>query len=198
MLLRLAVLNVQSGINVRRGYWQYLTRGWKYLLPHTAGALKKAGVFLRDEKTDIALCTEVEERALRSVFLSHARVMRTHARLDHGRFFPTRTHFPFVREGNAILTRYDIVSHTLHRLPGVRTPRVLGGNGALGRGPAHRRIRRASRTLRLVSHPAAGAHSRDTQGYASAYHPRRGFQRAQPRRLQDICRCRSRASVLRA
>src|SRR5690554_687457 len=64
--LRIAVCNLQSGIGTTRGYWQYLTTGWKYWLPHDSNPILEAARFLREARIDLALVNEIEGGSRRS------------------------------------------------------------------------------------------------------------------------------------
>ena len=124
--MRIAVLNLQSGIGITRGYRQYFTSGWKYVLPHSARYIQAAGAVLAREEVDIALATEVEERGLRSSFIPQSQVLAKHSGLDSTVFFPTRAITPLVCEGNAVLGRYLIVEQKTHQLAVGAIPRVMG------------------------------------------------------------------------
>lgn len=126
MSLRIAVINLQSGIGVTRGYSQYLTRGWRYLLPHHGLPIEEAAVFLASEQVDIALLTEVEGGSRRSRYLSHLAILSERTGLLHTKFFSTRSHGEVINEGNAVLSRIPILSTTAHPLTKSTNPRVLG------------------------------------------------------------------------
>lgn len=126
MSLRIAVINLQSGIGVTRGYSQYLTRGWRYLLPHHGLPIGEAAVFLVSEHVDIALLTEVEGGSRRSRYLSHLTILSERTGLRYAKFFSTRSHGETINEGNAILSRTPILSTTTHPLSRSTNPRVLG------------------------------------------------------------------------
>lgn len=126
MQLRIAVVNLQSGIGATKGYRQYFTSGWKYVLPHSSKPLRKAGAFLKEKEIDLVLATEIEAKGLRSGFRSHTDLIKLESDLAHSEFFPTRTIDPMVREGNSILSRYKIISRKQHKLAANVVPRALG------------------------------------------------------------------------
>lgn len=125
--MRIAVTNLQSGIGITRGYRQYLTSGWKYILPHSPKPISAAGLTLKREATDIALATEVDDNGFRAGFLPQSEVLKSNAGLKHYEFFPTRTLEPMLLEGNAIFSRYEILGTCEHKLTAGRaTPRIMG------------------------------------------------------------------------
>lgn len=126
MTLRIAVLNLQAGIGVTKGYGQYLTSGWKYGLPHSTAPIQAAGRFLKEERIDIALATEVEEHGMRSGFRSQGDLILSNSGLTHHEFFPTRSTPPFIHEGSSVFSKQPLVRVRTHVLPSGRLSRVLG------------------------------------------------------------------------
>ncbi|KND47058.1 MAG: metal-dependent hydrolase [Parcubacteria bacterium C7867-004] len=126
MPLHIAVMNLQSGIGVTKGYGQYLTRGWRYLLPHPGLPIEDAGQFLKSESVDIALLTEVEAGSRRSRYASQITTVSEHAGLSYTHFFPTRSMGTSINEGNAIASRYPMSDTKIHPLRSSSNPRVLG------------------------------------------------------------------------
>lgn len=124
--MRIAVINLQSGIGITKSYREYFTSGWRYLLPHSASYVREAGKLLKQETIDIALMTEVEEQGLRSGFRRQTEMLRSSSGLPFSEFFPTRSAEPFAAEGNAILTGYDIHEVRTHPLHLGSIPRVMG------------------------------------------------------------------------
>lgn len=124
--MRIAVINLQSGIGITDGYQQYFTSGWRYLLPHSANYVRQAGALLAQESVDIALMTEVEEHSLRSGFRRQTELLREASGLPYSEFFATRSMQPFAAEGNAILTTYEVQEVRTHFLTSGVIPRVMG------------------------------------------------------------------------
>ena len=124
--MRIAVINLQSGIGITKSYREYFTSGWRYLLPHSAAYVREAGHLVKQEEVDIALMTEVEEQGLRSGFRRQTEMLKSSSGLSHTAFFPTRSAEPFAAEGNALLTRYDIQETRTHLLRAGSIPRVMG------------------------------------------------------------------------
>ncbi|MBU2158951.1 endonuclease/exonuclease/phosphatase family protein [Patescibacteria group bacterium] len=126
MNLSLALLNLQSGIGVTRGYQQYVTKGMRYIMPHSGEALTHAATFLSDQHIDLALLTEVEGGSRRSQYVSQLDILREKSQIPEGRFFPTRSLGNSINEGNGILSRYPLERVVMHPLPSATNPRVLG------------------------------------------------------------------------
>lgn len=126
MRIRIVVANIQSGIGVTRNYRQYLTSGWRYLLPHDGRGVLDAGTFLKAEDADIALLTEVDGGSRRSRNVSQMDRIVEGSGLANARFFSTRSVGTSINEGNAIVTRFPVSSERTHPLPSHMNPRVLG------------------------------------------------------------------------
>lgn len=126
MRLRIIVANIQSGIGVTKGYRQYVTSGWRYLLPHSGRGAMDAGTFLRAEDADVALLTEVDAGSRRSRGISQLDAIALESGLTQARFFSTRLVGTSINEGNAIVTRFPITEDRSHPLFGGVNPRVLG------------------------------------------------------------------------
>lgn len=126
MQIRIVVANIQSGIGVTKGYRQYLTSSWRYILPHDGPGALGAGAFLRAEDADIALLTEVDAGSRRSRGISQIDAIALEAGLSHARFFPTRSVGTSINEGNAVLSRFPILNTRAHPLRSGVNPRVLG------------------------------------------------------------------------
>lgn len=126
MRIRIVVANIQSGIGVTKGYRQYVTSSWRYLLPHRGQGAMHAGVFLKAEDADIALLTEVDAGSRRSRNASQIDVIAEESGIQHTRFFPTRSMGTSINEGNAVLSRFPITSDRVYALASRMNPRVLG------------------------------------------------------------------------
>ncbi|HRH55723.1 MAG TPA: endonuclease/exonuclease/phosphatase family protein [Candidatus Paceibacterota bacterium] len=126
MHIRIVVVNIQSGIGVTEGYRQYLTSGWRYLLPHRGRGVMGAGTFLKAEDTDIALLTEVDGGSRRSRHSSQMDAIAKESGMEHAHFFPARIVGTSIREGNAIMSRFPMHDIQAYPLVSRVNPRVLG------------------------------------------------------------------------
>jgi endonuclease/exonuclease/phosphatase family metal-dependent hydrolase len=123
--LRIAVCNLQSGIGVTRGYWQYVTQGWKYVLPHGSQPIERAADFMREERIDLALLNEIEGGSRRSAGIDQLALLADGAGLPHRAFFPTFVVARRVNQGNAACVRWPLLASNNHPLPGHGEPRFL-------------------------------------------------------------------------
>ncbi|HEX2792632.1 MAG TPA: endonuclease/exonuclease/phosphatase family protein [Candidatus Paceibacterota bacterium] len=124
--MRIAVLNLQSGIGITKGFRHYLTSGWKYVLPHSPKPIAEAGRMLKGEGVDIALVTEIDDNGLRSGFVLQSEVLKEHSGLAQYESFPTRTVEHLMHEGNGIFTNHEILETHVYQLSAGLVPRVLG------------------------------------------------------------------------
>ncbi|MDB5265212.1 MAG: hypothetical protein JWN64_783 [Parcubacteria group bacterium] len=126
MKIRIGVTNLQSGIGVTKGYGQYLTRGWRYILPHPGEHVVDAGRLLKKERVDLALCMEVDAASTRARSLSQLDMVQAQTELVNSKFFPCKRVGTSIDEGNAILTNLPIERTRLHKLSARVNPRTLG------------------------------------------------------------------------
>jgi len=155
MRIRVVVANIQSGIGVTKGYRQYVTSGWRYLLPHGSRGAMGAGTFLKAEDADIALLTEVDAGSRRSRNTSQIDSMVQESGLPHARFFPTRIMGTSINEGNAILSRFPIIAERSYPLASRINPRTLGQTTL--------QLPDGTTITALVAHLALGSRPREVQ-----------------------------------
>lgn len=122
---RIAFLNIQSGLGVTRGYWEYLLSSWKYFLPHNSQWIVATASLVATENIDILCLVEVEGGSLRSKGIDQTKLLSSHTPLSHHHFFPTASYGPFAKSGQAILSRYSFLSSSHYRLEGGREARHL-------------------------------------------------------------------------
>lgn len=123
--LRIAIGNLQSGIEVTRGYWQYLTRGWMYRLPHGSTAIERAADFLREQCVEVAALCEIEGGSRRTRWVDQLTLLAQRSGLIHSAFYPTRVVGARVNQGNAVCAAFPTRAIRNHPLPGVGEPRFL-------------------------------------------------------------------------
>src|SRR5690606_8684199 len=104
--LRIAVCNLQSGIGTTRGYWQYLTTGWKYGMPHDSIPVERAADFLREEDIDVVALSEVEGGSRRSRGIDQLELLAQRSGLREQVFFPTLVLGRRVNQGNGVCARW--------------------------------------------------------------------------------------------
>ena len=123
--MKVISLNLQSGIGMTKGYYQYFTEGWKYFCSHPQPAFQDALTFLSNEKADFVLITEIDGGSARSSSVNQVEAIRTSLE-GHAVFFPTTRYGKRYNQGNAIISRYPILSSLQHELPGRGEKRFLG------------------------------------------------------------------------
>ncbi len=130
MLLKVATFNIQNGVAVTRGYWQYATAGLKYVLPHSPWALEGVCTFVERETIDVLMLNEAEGGSFRSHEINYVRWIADRTDLKEQVFLPTFRRAlgkkALSNQGNGILSRFPLTSHDNHRLPGRGEPRYLG------------------------------------------------------------------------
>ncbi len=124
--MRVAFLNVQGGVGVSRGYWQYLTASWRYLLPHAPRFVEPLGAFLRAEGIELLGCVESELPSWRGRGLDYTEALASASGLPHRVALPTHRVGRLLHQGNSLCSRHPILAATNHRLPGRGEPRFAG------------------------------------------------------------------------
>jgi endonuclease/exonuclease/phosphatase family metal-dependent hydrolase len=124
-VLRIAILNLQSGVGVTKGYWQYALLFWKYFLPHSSDNLFGIGDFARDEKIRILGLTEVDAGSLRSRYKNQANLIGDSAGFKNKIFFSTHRLSCLINHGNAIFSDGSMIKHEMMQLPGNGESRYL-------------------------------------------------------------------------
>ena len=123
--LRIATCNLQTGIGTTRGYWQYLTTGWKYFLPHGSAPVEKAAVFLQEEAIDVAALCEAEGGSKRTKGVDQVALLSEHTSLRQHVFFPTLVTGARINQGNAVCAQLPLQQVENHALSGSGEPRFL-------------------------------------------------------------------------
>lgn len=122
---RIAVCNLQTGVGTTRGYWQYLTTGWKYALPHGSAWVERAADFIRTAGVDVAAFCEIGGGARRTRGIDQAALLAEATPLKEHLFFPTFVVGGRINQGNALSARYPVRRIRNHALPGTGEPRFL-------------------------------------------------------------------------
>ena len=122
--LKLLSYNIQSGIYTRQ-YSEYLTSGWKHLLPHSERLhnLTRIAAMLQDY--DLVGLQEVDAGSLRSGFIDQTEYLAFQARFPYWYKQINRNLGKLAQHSNGILSRLRPSRVTEHRLPG------LPGRGAV-------------------------------------------------------------------
>ncbi len=155
--IKIAVWNLQNGVGTTKGYWHYLTTGWKYRLPNTAKNITGAAGCVGEENVDISLFTEIDAGSFRSKFVNHLEILCSQGLFLGHTFFPVGRSSRWIMKGSAICTKYKILRAKNYKLPSRGMSRHLG--------EAHINLQGQAVTL-LITHLSLGKISRKKQlGY---------------------------------
>lgn len=122
--LRLLSYNIQAGADTRR-YREYVTRGWKQMLPHREQqeTLDRIAHLLKDY--DLVGLQEVDSGSFRSGFVDQTAYLAERAGFPYWFRQVNRRLGKLAQYSNGVLSRVQPYMVTQHRLPG------LPGRGAL-------------------------------------------------------------------
>lgn len=151
--LRLLSWNIQCGIETQKTS-EYLTRGWRHLLPHKASPANLRRIAGLLTSFDVVALQEVDGGSLRSGFLNQLEYLADLAGFPFWHSQRTRNLAQLGQHGNGVLSRFPFTHVIEHRLPG-----LIPGRGGLevriGDGPS---------SLVLVDlHLALGSRARKQQ-----------------------------------
>ena len=123
--LKLLSFNIQAGITTRR-YRQYITQGWKHLLPHRASEHNLQRIADLVACYDLVALQEVDGGSLRSGFINQVEYLAAYARFPYWYAQRNRDLGLFGQPGNGLLSRVLPRSLEDHKLPG-----TIPGRGAI-------------------------------------------------------------------
>ncbi len=123
--LKLLSFNIQVGIKTS-AYRQYLTKGWKHVLPHVSRTknLNRIADLVGDY--DLVSLQEVDGGSIRSGFVNQVEFISHAAGFPYWYTQTNRDLGPFAQHGNGLLTRIQPRGLEDHKLPG-----VIPGRGAV-------------------------------------------------------------------
>ena len=151
--LRLLSFNIQVGIKTSR-YRQYVTKGWKHVLPHLSRQQNLMRIADVVAGYDLVALQEVDGGSLRSGFVNQVEYLATRAGFPHWYAQLNRDLGPLAQHGNGLLTRVRPLSLEDHKLPG-----LIPGRGAIvARLPC-----RGAEILVVLLHLSLGGVSRQAQ-----------------------------------
>lgn len=151
--LRFLSFNIQVGISTN-AYRQYLTRGWKHILPHVERQenLQKIAELVADY--DLVALQEIDSGSLRSGFVNQVEYLAEQAVFPYWYAQLNRDFGPFAQHGNGLLSRIKPAQLEDHKLPG-----MLPGRGAI----SMRFNFSGAEVLVVLLHLSLGARSRHQQ-----------------------------------
>jgi endonuclease/exonuclease/phosphatase family metal-dependent hydrolase len=122
--LRLLSYNIQAGADTRR-YSEYLTAGWKQLLPHRDQLLNLDRIARLIRNYDLVGLQEVDSGSLRSGFIDQTEYLADRAGYPYWFRQVNRKLGKFAQHSNGVLSRVMPKKILEHKLPG------LPGRGAM-------------------------------------------------------------------
>ncbi|MDD5072124.1 MAG: hypothetical protein PHQ42_05335, partial [Patescibacteria group bacterium] len=120
---KIATFNIQLGVKVTRGYWQYLLSSWKYFFGHTMD-FQKINKYIESEKIDIIAFTEVGERLKTGGDVLNDDLIAALSGFDENVQANYRL-WKIFKFGNAISTRFKILHFKEHYLSDKNKGRLL-------------------------------------------------------------------------
>lgn len=123
--LRILSYNIQAGLTQEHMH-QYLTRGWRHLLPHRQRMenLEEISRILSD--FDLVAIQEIDPGSLRSGYINQIEFLAKRAHFPYWYFQVNRNLGRVAKFCNAVLSRFLPYKVEQHKLPG-----VLPGRGAI-------------------------------------------------------------------
>ncbi len=151
--LKLLTFNIQTGITTRR-FRQYVTKGWKHVLPHEARTSNLRRIADLVAGYDLVGLQEVDGGSLRSGYVNQVEYLAELGQFPYWYAQTNRDLGLLAQHGNGLLSRLEPQMLQDHKLPG-RIP---------GRGAIQVRLPYAGRTLVVVLlHLSLGTRSRERQ-----------------------------------
>ena len=123
--IKVASFNLESCMNITKGYWQYATDLWKYYFPLSNRPLKKTAKLANKEKIDIMSIVEMEASSYRTNHIDLTKLFSKLTKLKNNVFFPTSLNMEH-SQGNMISSKFKILKTKTHRLQSRRKMRVMG------------------------------------------------------------------------
>lgn len=123
--LRLLSWNIQCGIQTESAS-DYVTRGWRHLLPHRASPSNLRRIAGLMKAFDVVAIQEADGGSLRSGFLNQVEYLADMAGFPYWHGQRTRNLAQLGQHGNGLLSRHRVAKVEEHRLPG-----LIPGRGAI-------------------------------------------------------------------
>ena len=123
--LRLLSFNIQTGIKTSK-YRQYVTKGWKHVLPHHARQKNLSRIADVVANYDVVGLQEIDMGSLRSGFMNQVEFLAYASHFPYWYAQLNRDIGPFAQHGNGLLSRREPTGLEDHKLPG-----FIPGRGAV-------------------------------------------------------------------
>lgn len=123
--LRILTYNIQVGIKTTK-YRQYVTKGWKHVLPHGGRNHNLRRIANVVANHDFVALQEIDAGSIRSGFINQVEYIAEQAQFPYWYTQLNRDLGPFAQHGNGLLSRIPPQAMEDHRLPG-----AIPGRGAI-------------------------------------------------------------------
>ncbi len=123
--IKLLTFNIQVGIRTT-AYRQYVTSGWKHVLPHESRIKNLHRIARVVSEYDVVALQEVDGGSIRSGFINQVEYLAQLARFPYWYAQLNRDLGPLARHGNGLLSRIQPQMLEDHKLPG-----TIPGRGAV-------------------------------------------------------------------
>ncbi len=123
--LRFLTFNIQVGIKTS-GYGEYLTKGWKHVLPHVDRTDNLRRIADLVAAYDVVALQEIDGGSIRSGFVNQVEYLADRAQFPYWYTQLNRDLGPFAQHGNGLLSRIRPIEMEDHKLPG-----TIPGRGAI-------------------------------------------------------------------
>jgi endonuclease/exonuclease/phosphatase family metal-dependent hydrolase len=124
--IKLVSFNIEYCASISKGYWQYLTRLWRYVLPHDTAAIHNIADIINRDKIDIATFMEMDGGSYRTRHNNYMSLLSYLTELRENVFYPVRhMWWGLTNQGNGIATRFEVLNADNIKL---ETNRLFGEN----------------------------------------------------------------------
>ncbi|MGV8150173.1 MAG: endonuclease/exonuclease/phosphatase family protein [Candidatus Woesearchaeota archaeon] len=114
--IRVLNLNIEYCASITKGYWQYLTSVWKYVIPHNTHTINVISKLINHWDADICTFSEIDGGSFRTMHMNYLKKLSNMTVLKKWHFFPVRHLLNLSNQGNGILTKYEILETHNYRL----------------------------------------------------------------------------------
>lgn len=123
--MKILLQNLQSGVNISRGYYQFPFLIWKYFLPHSQKPIEILAKYMKEERIEVGLFTEADAGSFRTKNIDETNLISKICEFEQKHFFPTTNFRGFTNQGNAIVSKYPIIETNMYKLSGTGEARFL-------------------------------------------------------------------------
>ncbi len=123
--MKILLQNLQCGANLSEGYLHLIFGSWKYFMPHSQNPIERLAYYMKEDNIDAGLFTEADAGSFRTKYIDEIDLISKISGLKNKWFFLTTNFGKMTNQGNAIVSKYEILETKKYRLPGTGEPRFL-------------------------------------------------------------------------